>query len=534
MQRCAGTKEFFFLLKAYLEAFMKTPLKILITCFICIGLNGFLLYGDEKGEQEKVEEARQRIAKKDTAIYPFSQKGNFEIGGVAGMPSGINSRWWIVDIFGIDFTLGSTIRRDFVFTADFLFEHVTLTRSKDLHLRFFYGVGGLFGYDYQDKEIFTNVRIPVGLSMPFTQYPFTLSLFAAPALVITPKIRFDVNWGIAARYNFGGVSKILARERSLKAKLSEAQEKYGALKDTLDATKNELDKTAGDLDKTKGELDTTKGKLHATKEELDKTSSNLMKATDDLDGTKSELSNIRNNLDSTVNELSDTKGKLSSAKDQLLGMKKELQSTKTELAVTRDQLTQAKKKLDDREIELLGKQKELDNVRNTIKEKLAGEAKQAAEKKVAKKQAELNKEFEEFKKQKETWEKEHAKQKKNREKQTAECAARRGIINEDGYCDCREHEQWNSDRSACVCVKGYSLNRATDRCEPCDLVNIYGVCAAACGGDEKKVLSGKGPNKYICVKKCSKKNEAWSDRKNACVCKDGYSRDEKGECVPRK
>ena len=64
--------------------------------------------------------------------------------------------------------------------------------------------------------------------------------------------------------------------------------------------------------------------------------------------------------------------------------------------------------------------------------------------------------------------------------------------------------------------------------------NIYGACTAACGGDEKKVLSGKGPNKYICVKKCSKKNEAWSDRKNTCVCKDGYSRDEKGECVPRK
>jgi uncharacterized coiled-coil DUF342 family protein len=513
---------------------MKTPLKILITSFLFIGLNGFLLYGDEKDEPGKVEEAGRRIAKKGAVIYPFSQKGNFEIGGVAGMPSGINARWWIVDIFGIDFTLGSTIRRDFVFTFDFLFEHVTLFRSNDLHLRFFYGAGGLFGYDYRDKEIFSNVRIPVGLSMPFTQYPFTLSLFAAPALIITPKIGFDVNWGIAARYNFGGVSKILARERSLKAQLSVAQEKYGILKDKLDTTKNELDKTAGDLDKTKSELDGTKEKLRATRDELDKTSTNLMKATDELDGTKSELSNIKNNLNSTVNELSDTKGKLSSAKDQLLGVKKELQSTKTELDSTRNELTQAKKKLDDRETELLNKQKELDNARNTIKENLAGEARKAEENKVAKKQAELNKEFVKFKKQKETWEKEHEKQKKKREKQATECAARRGIINEDGYCDCREHEQWNSDRSACVCVRGYYLNRSTDRCEPCDLVNIHGACAAACGADEKKVLSAKGPNKYICVKKCSKKNEAWSDRKNTCVCKDGYSRDEKGECVPRK
>ena len=139
-----------------------------------------------------------------------------------------------------------------------------------------------------------------------------------------------------------------------------------------------------------------------------------------------------------------------------------------------------------------------------------------------------------FKKQKETWEKEHVTQQKKREKLTVECAARRGIINEYGYCDCREHEQWNSDRSACVCVRGYSLNRATDRCEPCDLVNTYGACTDACRADEKKVRSWKGPNKYICVKKCSKNNEVWSDRKNTCVCKDGYSRDEKGECVPRK
>ena len=508
---------------------MKIPLKILIISFICIGLNGFLLFGEEKAEK-----AKQHIVKKDTVLYPFYQKGNFEIGGVAGMPSGISSRWWIVDIFGIDFTLGSTIRRDFVFTLDFLLEHFTLYRSNDLHVRFFYGVGGLFGYDYQDKEFFSNVRIPVGLSMPFTQYPLTLSLFAAPALVITPKIGFDVNWGIAARYNFGGASKIRAREKTLKMQLNEAQEEYGTLKDKLDISKNELNKTSGELNKTKGELDATKGKLNAIREDLDKTSNNLKKATNELDGTKSELSNIKNNLDTTVNELSDTKGKLLSAKDQLLGIKKELDSTKTELVVTRYELTKAKKKLDDRETELLGKQKELDNARDIIKENLAGEARKAEENKVAKKQAELNKEFVEFKKQKETWEKEHEKQKKNREKQTIECAARRGIINEDGYCDCREHEQWNSDRSACVCVRGYLLNRTTDRCEPCELVNIYGVCTVACGADEKKVLSGKGPNKYICVKKCSKKNEAWSDRKNTCVCKDGYSRDDKGECVPRK
>ncbi|TFH38813.1 MAG: hypothetical protein E4G96_09945, partial [Chrysiogenales bacterium] len=111
---------------------MNFQLKIIIISFLCIGLNVFPLNGDEIGEK-----SGQRATANDMIRYPFSQKGNFEIGGVAGMPSGIHSRWWIVDIFGIDFTFGSTIRRDFVFSLDFLFEHATLYRSKDLHLIFF-------------------------------------------------------------------------------------------------------------------------------------------------------------------------------------------------------------------------------------------------------------------------------------------------------------------------------------------------------------------------------------------------------------
>ncbi|MBN1498241.1 MAG: hypothetical protein JXA07_15820 [Spirochaetes bacterium] len=506
---------------------MKSKLVIISLTCICVGLLPvFGTAADTAPKQSKPASMAE--------LYPFSQKGNFELGGVAGMPSGINARWWIVDIFGIDFTIGSTIRRDFVFTLDFLFEHLTLYRSADLHLRFFYGVGGLVGYDYQDKDFYSNVRATIGLSMPFTKYPLTLSLFAAPAYLITPKNKFDANWGIAARYNFGGVSKMLARQRSLQEELDDSRDRYGELSKTLDATKGELDKTAGELGRTRGELDATKGRLDTARDELKATSDSLARTRNELSGTKSELAGIKENLDTTVDELSDTRGKLMSARDQLSGMKRELESTRTELVSTRDQLSQAKRKLDDRESDLLMKQKELDQAKASIRDRLAGEARKAEEKRVEQRQVELDREFQEFKRQKESWEKEHAVQKRKREKLEAECAARRGIINEYGYCDCREHEQWNSDRSACVCVKGYELNSTTDRCEPCELVNYYGACTDACGPDEKKVRHWKGPNKYICIKKCSKKNEAWSDRKNACVCKDGYYRDEKGECVPRK
>jgi hypothetical protein len=111
---------------------MKIPLKIVITSLLFIGMNVFQLYGDEIDEK-----AGQSMADNDAMRLPFSQKGNFEIGGVAGMPSGINGRWWIANIFGIDFTIGSTIRRDFIVSLDLLLEHATLYRSRDLHLRFF-------------------------------------------------------------------------------------------------------------------------------------------------------------------------------------------------------------------------------------------------------------------------------------------------------------------------------------------------------------------------------------------------------------
>ena len=84
---------------------MKIPLKIIILPLLCIVLHGITAYGEETGGK-----AAQNTSVSKAALYPFSQKGNFELGGVAGMPSGINARWWIADIFGIDFTLGSTIR----------------------------------------------------------------------------------------------------------------------------------------------------------------------------------------------------------------------------------------------------------------------------------------------------------------------------------------------------------------------------------------------------------------------------------------
>lgn len=462
----------------------------------------------------------------------FSQEGFFEIGGILGMPSGLNSRYWITDSFGLDFSLGSTLNRDFLISFDLLFEPFALYRAQDHSVRFFIGAGTLSGY--VDKGQYWSLRAPVGLSMPFTAYPVAFSLYVAPSLVPVPDSGFDVNWGIAARYNFGIASRMAERERTLNSEYKALLDRHDQMNDQLNKTKSDLDKTIDDLKKTRGELDTAKGELAITKGDMGKTIDRLTMTRNELEDTRTRLSMTKESLDSAAGELSDAKSRLNSARDQIVIMRKELDTVKNELDSTREELGRAKKRIDDRESDLREKQAELANARNFIKEALTGLQKEQEEKKLEKQQEQLNREAEALRKEKDVWQKEHEKQKISRERLKSECESRRGIINEDGYCDCRPHEQWNSDRSACVCVKGYQLNRATDRCEPCETVKFNGDCVEGCGPDEGRVTLAKGPHKFVCVKRCTKSNEVWSDRKNTCVCRDGFYRDPSGECVPRR
>jgi predicted nucleic acid-binding Zn-ribbon protein len=477
----------------------------------------------KKNDWNKALASQEQISPSERYIY--TQKGNFEIGGVGGMPSGLNLRYWFVDYFGFDMTLGSSLRRDFSSSLDLLFEFVELYGNESLRLRFFFGAGTLLGC--QDGGLVSNVRLPLGLSLPFVRYPLTLSCFVAPALVVAPAIGFDINWGIAIRFNLGIATRMRQRDAAMNNRVIALQEGYNRVSEKLDETGRELNKAINELNRTGGELSTARGQLNKTMETLSSTR-------DELDGTKSELTTTRQKLGSTESELQETRGKLGKTREELAGVKKELDGTKTELDTTKNELTVAKRKLDDREREILDKQAELDNARSILSREMSSKERADEERQLARKQEELNKEKEKFAREKESWTRQLERQKQKSETFKSRCEARRGIINEDGYCDCREHEQWNSDRSACVCVKGYKLNPATDRCEPCETVRFDGNCTEACGDDEKRVPLSKGPHKYVCVKKCRGKNEFWSEKRNTCVCRDGYYRDEKGECVPRR
>ncbi|HDP80897.1 MAG TPA: hypothetical protein ENN21_08660, partial [Spirochaetes bacterium] len=368
---------------------------------------------------------------------------------MAGTPSGLNARYWITDSFGLDLSAGIVLKGDFYYSADLLYEFYDLYRAGGWRLRFFTGFGSMGGF--RNNDAYRDIRVPVGVSMPFLRYPFCLSAFVAPAWEILPEKKAAIDFGIAARFNFGLSSRIRDREAELKWRIITIKKNYDQVKTKLDKTGKELDGAINELNKTRGDLGSTRG-------QLDKTIGSLTAAKGELDETRTELSTARQKLDTTIGELESTRGRLGQATREIHSMKKDLDNAKARLDEAHMELARTRKVLDDREAELKNTQAEMDRTRAILKTEIEGKEKAAEEKKLASKQEELNHIIQKYKKERAEWEKQSQEQKKKRLGFQTKCEARRGIINEEGYCDCREHEQWNTDRSACECVKGYRLN----------------------------------------------------------------------------
>jgi hypothetical protein len=426
------------------------------------------------------------------------QKGNIELGGCLGTPSGLNSRYWFTEKIGIDGVLGLSMNHYPALSLDLIYEEYTLIKSNIREIRLFFGLGTLMAKEEGGMK--NNIRIPAGISVPFYKYAFNLSLFAAPAIEINPGDGFEFNWGIAARYNFGTASKFNRRQRMI-------ERRVGQLTDEVSSLKQGLDTTKGKLAKTEDELSTTKGKLVS------------------IEG---KLSEITYKLDSTEGELGLTKDRLANTTIELDGTKNQLDDVKRELLNT-------KKTIDDKESELKKKQDQLNKARNIIDNAFTGREKEEEEKKIAEKQEALNKQNVEFEKEKKTWEQIKRREANKRDDLKKKCEERGGIINEDGYCVCPDNEDWDPKTNKCNCVKGFARNQTTRDCDACEVIKYNGDCATGgCDETEKMVTLSKGPHKYVCIQKCRKNNEVWSKRKETCVCKDGFFRDDKGECVPRR
>ncbi len=489
----------------------------------------------------------ERRENKDSTIKPehqagdvFAQKGTFELGGIMGVPSGLNMRYWFTDSIGIDSSLGASVQKDLYATMDLLYERFELHSSELYRFRFFFGLGALIGRE--DGSMSTNLRIPLGFSMPFKKYPVNLSLYAAPAFVLSPDRKMDANFGFAVRYNFSTASSLNKKHRILEERFRSTSDELGDTRKYLTSSLEEVENLKGRLGRTETNLRHTKGRLSKTETELSRTKGELLSKADELAKTKSQLESIETELDSTKTSLSKTKTSLdktktilSTTEKELVSVKQKFDTAKENLDDVKSRLDSAQKALDERSTELTYKQAELNTLKNIIREGYTGSEKKEEEEKLKKKQEELDRKKLELEEEKQNLLEKVNKQKTLYSALKTRCEARRGILNEEGYCTCRTHEEWNSDRSKCVCVKGYSLNEKTNTCEPCRIIDYYGRCAeSGCRSDEKQVRLRKGPHSFVCVKRCRGTNEFWSSKKNKCVCKDGYYRNSSGICVPRR
>lgn len=265
----------------------------------CLLLSPLILKGQNTPDADEDGSQSSELA---VVNGPYSQAGSFELGGILGVPSGLNSRYWITDQYGIELSLGTSPDRDFMFSLDFLFELIEMYRADDHSLRLYTGAGTLAGYISDENYI--NFRVPLGLTMPFTSYPVTFSAYIAPAVVFKPETSLSTNWGFAARYNFNIASGIAARNKQLGHDLYETNKRYDDITRRLDRTTNELDSAISELKKSRDELDTTKSELSSKKEEFEQAITKLTATRDELDDTKSRLTKTRESLDSASIELS--------------------------------------------------------------------------------------------------------------------------------------------------------------------------------------------------------------------------------------
>jgi myosin heavy subunit len=342
--------------------------------------------------------------------------------------------------------------------------------------------------------------------LPLDNYPVQFTLYGAPAFIMNKSFKREFQWGIAVTYSF-------SRGEYLFEKRQQAIYRNWKLQEEVEGLKSGLSETQGKLTQTETDLEKTRGKLSETEYELNK-------ITSELGSTRSKIRVLENTLSSTKGELETTKTTLD--------------VVKTHLDTAKDELGRTQVRLNEKERELQQNQEALDKAKIIIQTALEGKEREEEEKKITQKQIQLDRELKRLSEEKLSLKKGNEQELKVRALWKDQCTKRRGIVNSEGECVCRVGETWDAEKNACICIKGYTLNKKTNICDPCPTVNISGSCVSKCAWDENRIAMKSGPHKFVCVKKCRGKNEIWIKSRNECGCIEGYNYDQFDKCVPRR
>jgi hypothetical protein len=144
------------------------------------------------------------------ATNTFAQ-GNLGIGAMAGEPTGLSLKNWFTDIHAADAGIGWSFTENdsFHLHADYLFHNYSLLPlAGGDKMPVYVGAGLRFkakdsdGSGENEDDDMWGVRVPLGVSYLFNDYPIDLFAEIVPVFDFTPDDEFSLNGSLGARYYF--------------------------------------------------------------------------------------------------------------------------------------------------------------------------------------------------------------------------------------------------------------------------------------------------------------------------------------------
>lgn len=138
----------------------------------------------------------------------YGPKGKrFGAGLYLGEPTGITFKGYVSPRLAIDgIAAWSFTERAVTFIGDVTYDFVDIPiNSSTLTMPFYAGAGGKISLDRGGRDngrTTGGVRVPVGISLQFTNHPVEVFFEIAPGMEVAPDTRFDLTGGVGVRFYF--------------------------------------------------------------------------------------------------------------------------------------------------------------------------------------------------------------------------------------------------------------------------------------------------------------------------------------------
>jgi len=128
-----------------------------------------------------------------------AQKKGLGAGIIIGTATGVNIKYWINPKNAWDATFAWDLdKNNFQFHFDYLWHDSTQFSEKNHIL--YYGIGSKFKSEKDENKF--GLRGVIGLDYFYHKAPLDLFIEVSPGILLIPKTKFEVDFGLGIRYFF--------------------------------------------------------------------------------------------------------------------------------------------------------------------------------------------------------------------------------------------------------------------------------------------------------------------------------------------